>query len=132
MSSKKGFTIIELAAVVILILVIMGLVAPNLIQISKDRKVDLYNSKISKIEANATTWGQRHLDLLSDKCTCIKVQTLIDGLFIAGEDTEKKYIYNPINNESMNNYNICVTYNYQTDRINAKLYKPDESQGQCR
>lgn len=130
--NKKGFTLLELMAVVILMLIIMTLAAPSLITISKDRKVQVYESKISKIESNAIVWGQENFQLLSGDCTCIKVQTLLDSGHISADDNDKNVIYNPVTNEKMNNYNICVKYDFRTDRIYADMYKPDESQGECR
>lgn len=131
MKNKKGFTLIELVAVAVLLCVIVVLVTPNMIKMSKERKKELYQSKIQYIESNATSWGNKNIDSLSENCTCITVGELVRKAVLTGDDKEKTTIYDPRYNSSMNDLNVCVTYNAAEDRTYAHLFEQGEDDSAC-
>ena len=119
---KKGFTIIELVSVIIILLLLTALISPNLIKMTSKRKQDVYENKVKFIESAAASWGERNLEFLNNStCTCVKVSTLISGGFIAGDDKQKANVTDPRTGESMNLVNICVKYDYDLDKVFANM-----------
>ena len=81
---KKGFTLIELVAV-IFVLGIVGTIAVVAVdKIIKDNKEYLYQMQVNNIEAAARTWGDAHISLLPDnKNEAISIPLIVlkqDGL----------------------------------------------------
>ena len=64
---KRGFTLIELMAVVI-ILAVIGLIAvPTVNKLIKDNKSKLYQAQISSIDDAAKVWSDKHVNLLPEQ-----------------------------------------------------------------
>lgn len=105
---KKGFTLIELMAV-IFILGVVGMIAVVAVdKVIKDNKEKLYQTQISNIEDAARIWGDAHIKLLPDENEgAISIPLLIlkqDGLV----DKELK---NPKNEELFyDNMYIDISY----------------------
>lgn len=131
MNIKKGFTLVELLAVVIILTILIAMIAPNLVKLTKDKKQQVYNSKIEWIESNATLWGTAHLDSLNKQCTCVTIQTLVDETYLSGENLERNIIYDPRNNTSINDYNVCIKYDDATDVVSATVLKPTDDNSVC-
>lgn len=105
---KRGFTLIELMAV-IFILGIVGTIAVVAVdKTMKDNKETLYKTQISNIEGAARTWGDAHINLIPDENgDAISIPLLVlkqDGLL----DKEYK---NPKNEELFfDNMYIDISY----------------------
>ena len=54
---KNGFTLIELIVVIVIIALLMVLTIPNILKISKQTKLQAYDTKISLIEKAAVDYG---------------------------------------------------------------------------
>ena len=128
---KKGFTLVELVAVVTVLCLLVALITPSMMKIAKDRKVQLYESKIKWVESNATSWGNANIETLSMDCTCITVGELINKGYLLGEDVERGELFDPRYNSSMNDLNVCVTYDAMLDKTYADLFEEGEDDGAC-
>lgn len=61
---KKGFTLVELLAVIVILSVISMLVFPNVIKIINQSKENLYQSQLRDIENVAKNFSIEHPELL--------------------------------------------------------------------
>jgi len=64
---KRGFTLIELIAVIILLGILGLIVVPIVTNVINDDKESLYQAQVKKIEAEAEKWGYENLDMLPEK-----------------------------------------------------------------
>ncbi len=107
---KKGFSMIELLIAMAIIMLLSVMIFPSIIKMSKDSRQKAYDKKIELILTYSKEWGSDNLDLLSDVCTNIFVRNLIEDGYIKGDAEDNTVLKNPINNDSMNNIIVCVTY----------------------
>lgn len=56
--NKKGFTLVELMAAIVILGVLMGVAVPNVLSIYKNMKIKYFCEKVSTIEQAATLYGQ--------------------------------------------------------------------------
>ena len=56
--NKKGFTLVELMAAIVILCVLMGVAVPNVLSIYKNMKIKYFCEKVSTIEQAATLYGQ--------------------------------------------------------------------------
>lgn len=142
---KKGFTLVELMAVVI-ILAVIGLIAiPTVNKVIKDNQLKLYQAQISSIDDAAKAWSDKHINLLPEKkgeaisipLILLKQEGLLpldfknpktneefyDNMYIDIIFEENSYTYNVIEDSGNSYFDIDVapiiikdTYNY--DRVN--------------
>lgn len=56
--NKKGFTLVEILAVLVLIGLLLGIAIPGINKISSNMKNKSYNKKVNLIESAAILWGQ--------------------------------------------------------------------------
>lgn len=75
--NKKGFTLVELLAVIIILSLLALLASTSVSKIVKDSKSDLYDTQIELIKSAAEAWGADNLYDLPDAGTC-KTLTLKD------------------------------------------------------
>ncbi len=74
---NKGFTLVELLAVIIIIALLSLLTATSITKVVKDSKNELYNNQIELIKSSAETWGADNIDKLPDAGEC-KYITVLD------------------------------------------------------
>lgn len=75
--NNKGFTLVELLAVIIILSLLAILASTSVSKIVKDSKNDLYDTQINLIKSAAEAWGADNLYDLPDDGTC-KYLTLRD------------------------------------------------------
>ena len=75
--NKKGFTLVELLAVIIILSLLALLASTSVSKIVKDSKGDLYDTQVKLIQSAAEAWGADNLYDLPDAGTC-KTLTLKD------------------------------------------------------
>jgi type IV pilus assembly protein PilA len=56
--NKKGFTLVELLAVLVILSLLMVIAVPASINVSKKVKAKMYNNKVSLIKDAALLWAQ--------------------------------------------------------------------------
>lgn len=105
---KKGFTLIELMAVIFILGIVGTLAGVAVDKVIKDNKESLYETQISNIEDAARTWGNAHINLIPEENgEAISIPLLVlkqDGLL----DKEYK---NPKNEELFfDNMYIDISY----------------------
>lgn len=119
---KKGFTLIELMAVIFILGVVMTIAVVAVDKTIKDNKENLYQIQISNIEQAARTWGDVHITLLPDENNeAISIPLLVlkqDGLL----DKEYK---NP-KNEKLFFDNMYIDISYENG---AYIYNVIEDSG---
>lgn len=122
---KKGFTLVEALAVIIILSILALILVPSVNKIRKDILNRTYTSRVNMIKSAALNWANDNLvevpshvtstyfsqTTCDSDCKCVTVQTLIDGNYLSGSDNDRKVMKNPVTKQSMNNKNVCVRYN---------------------
>lgn len=81
--NKKGFTLIELMAVIAILSIILVIAVPKVIDIISDSKQNLYNSTIKEIESTAAKYVSANPDVITDTLPfTIELQTLCDEEYL--------------------------------------------------
>lgn len=118
--NKKGFTIIEVIASIVIVLFITAIAVYNITEMSDKSKNQIYNEKINLALTKAKEYGNDNLDSLTTNCKGITIGDLINMHYLAEEENGR--IYDPRTNESMNDIWICVIY----EDNEVKTYLRDE------
>ena len=107
--NKKGFTLVELLAVIVVLALIIGVATTSSITISNRSKKKMYNSKVDMILGAAVIYAQDHLtDFSADKLPKeVKVSQLNAEGYLKKDDDSGK-INNPVSNESMAEYKVII------------------------
>lgn len=101
MNNKKGFTLVELLAVIVILGVLTAIAVPSVLGISKKIKTDMYESKKKTVEVALELWAD------DNKSNCIKeidnliIKNLIDGNYLKADDKNNSSFTNPSNGENL-------------------------------
>ena len=128
---KRGFTLIELMAVVIILAVIGLITIPTVDKTIKDNKNKLYQAQINNIDDAAKTWSNNHVNLLPESSSeaisvpliALKQEGLLpidftnpktgrkffDNMYIDITFYKNSYVYNVIEDSGDDNFEIDVT-----------------------
>lgn len=68
--NKKGFTLVELLAVIVILAALALVASTSVTKIMKDSKEDLYNTQILALKSTVESWGANNLDKLPEVDTC--------------------------------------------------------------
>lgn len=126
--NKKGFTIIEILGVIVVLAAVMAIIIPNLTESSTKAKTRLYETKIRMIEKAAVLYAQdNYKDLISGETGTVVVKTinsdeLISKKYLVAdkENNEKKYLVDPRDGSELN-VNIEITITLANKKITAKV-----------
>ncbi len=122
---KKGFTLVELLAVVLILGVIIAIGATAITSTQKKIVEKQYENVINNILIKAEDYAHKNS---FTKDIDITVQDLIDkGILVPGDDGT---ITNPIDNSNMNCYTITVKYiraGQDNEVTNLNPYEPSVS-----
>jgi type IV pilus assembly protein PilA len=126
MKNNKGFTLVELMAVIVILAIIVSIAVPSSIAISNKIKTKMYNTKVDMIIDAAKLYGQDNSSVVSSENNpCqnpVTVKTLMDNGYIKKDDTDEKgnaIVQNPKDKSSMNNVKVCIYK--KNNRVYAKL-----------
>lgn len=101
---KKGFTLVELLAVIILLGLLTFVVVPSVIGFIKEAKEKSYQQQLSNLKESAIRYVSDHTDVIDkiekDGKYSISVNDLITNGYV--RKTKDGKIYNPINKEEIN------------------------------
>lgn len=113
---RKGFTLVELLAVIIILGVLGLIVVPMVNDTLLNQKEKLYNRQIETIESSAEGWSAKNSSKLTEDGTSIyvSVTTLVSSGNLKNTD-----IKDPRNNKIMNG---CVSISYD-DEYSQYVYK---------
>lgn len=148
MKNKKGFTLVELLAVIVLISLIMVLVVPQVQKVALQSKIKLCKSKVTLAEEALNLWVQDNYKCITttDNCgmfsecsynessneyTCKTTFSLLAKNNIVNYDKKIKdinYIINPINNGNMNDLIFNVSYNPVTKKVSTETNNKVETE----
>ncbi len=114
MKNKKGFTLIEILCVIVLIGILSVIATISIVNLSSKSKENLYCAKIELIENIAASYGIKYeLELNNSnelyngyKSLKIKVRTLVDAGKL--EPDKKNDVINPKDNTIMNDIDIIL------------------------
>lgn len=101
---KKGFTLVELLAVLIILGLIIVIAIPSYTQIYTSIKRSNMQSKVTEVETAALKYGNLIKDDIKNaegNCKTIKVATLIEKGYIVSEDDVEAVIYDPTDNSAL-------------------------------
>ena len=109
--NKKGFTLIEILAVIVIISIIASIATINVLKIKNNSSEELLETKIENLEAAAIVYGQENPDTLTSNCTQVTVKNLIDDSYFKSTETSSTGtvdLINNVTNESMLNDKIQI------------------------
>ncbi|MGE5456372.1 MAG: leucine-rich repeat protein [Ignavibacteriales bacterium] len=107
MERKKGFTLVELLTV-IMILGLIGLIAvPTVTKVLKNSKQKLYNTQVAMIKQSGKKWGIDNINRLSETK---KIYVTINDLVVGGY-IEQNSLIDPRNTKKEMNGCIVIEYN---------------------
>ncbi len=104
MKNKKGFTLVELLAVIVILAIIISIAVPGTLGISNRIKEKLFCSKIDFIENAAKLYGEDKRDSLttnvsvnggSYKGKTIQVSELVNKNYLKKDQDTSPYILDP-------------------------------------
>lgn len=134
--NRRGFTLVELLSVLVLIGLLFGLAIPGINKISSNMKKKSYSKKVSLVLSAAELWGQDNKTLLqtnddcklsTDKivsCYKITISNLIEDNYLDSDKNSGEYI-NPVDNSDMKE---CVVFVYkENNRVYAELDNSGEN-----
>ncbi len=142
--NKKGFTLIEILAVIVITALITIIASTGISGVKKSINENLYQSNVALIEKSAVNFGEdkkSYLESLNSSCTidsvtykpCLKVTvaSLIDRYYIktkeVDEENNKVLIDNRKNKEDKNYYmNDNFVYIYIDDYLVYAKYIESE------
>ena len=106
---NKGFTLIELVSVVVLLGIVAVISVPVVKNITKDAKQKVLDKQINSVLESAKNWAIKNTDLLPEtgESTLVKIDTLKKEGFL-----ENKEIINPVDKSEMNG---CTEIKYNAD-----------------
>lgn len=87
MNNKKGFTLVELLAVIVILGVLTAIAVPSVLGISKKIKTDMYESKIKTIEVAAELWADDHKSDCLSQINTLQVGQLIPDYLKADDNS---------------------------------------------
>ncbi len=132
---KKGFTLVELIAVIGIIAILLIFLVPNIMKFSDMSRISMRASKVRTMEAAAEQFGndlinrfqrctnESTLDELKNQCS-IKATDLITGGYLESDD-EDNNILDPESNDPMNG-DILICYNPVQIAVYANYVEEDD------
>lgn len=140
---KKGFTLVELISVIVVLSLIVVLVAPSILDRSKASKLKSYETKVSLIETSATLYGQDNyrniingvkdnkpgfemvtIDGVEFYTQTIKVKDLVPDYVEEDVEEGPSYVIDPRENGYfLDEKTITVRVNASTRKVSAEFHE---------
>ena len=112
--NKKGFTLVEVLAVVVILSIILSMATFGVMNIRRNSLQKLVDTKISNLESSAIIYGQENQNELTetcnidevdyDFCKLVNVKDLIENEYYTTNEANsenKKDLINNVTNKSM-------------------------------
>ena len=117
--NKKGFTLVELLAVIVILSLLALLTGTAITKMVKDSKEELSSTQMSLIKSAAETWGAENLDKLPSAGEC-KFITLADLQSYGLIDSN---VIDPETSENIQNLNIKITTDDNPNGLDITEYE---------
>ena len=130
---NKGFTLVELIAVITILSLIAIITTPAYDNISNNIKTKNYESKKNTIKAHTLSYVEKYLkneayNGTESKTLCFSVNYLIRNGIISSDSETDEYIENNITGEKYRGNTIFVKINYDTNNLKLiGIAKDDEA-----
>lgn len=117
--NKKGFTLVELLAVIALLAILSLITTPAIMVVRNKLLKNSLESKINLILSAAEDYASEHImQIPSDTencsdyscCHIVLVKTLISNGYLVGDSQNKEVLINPLSEESLNYEKVCIRY----------------------
>ncbi len=120
--NNKGFTLIELMSVIVLLAIIVTIAVPSSLKISKKIKENMFCAKIDGIETSAKLYGEDRKTTLNGNINGfrgerITVKTLVDTGYLKKDQNTEPFIVDPRDQKSSNLYNMSLGIFVKNNRI---------------
>lgn len=129
---NKGFTIVELIAVMAVLVLLIVLVVPAINGSSNKTKAKIYQSKVEMIEKAAIIYGQDNykiitttgnkqtIDEVEYRTFTVKVKDLIPEYYTADNNTEGSLVIDPRDNTKfLDEKEVIIKINMITRKVTA-------------
>lgn len=125
--NRKGFTLVELIAVITIMSLIAIITTPAYDSISKSIKTRNYESKKNTIKAHTLNYVEKYLkneayDETTSKILCFSVNYLIRNGIISSDSETDEYIENNVTGEKYVNDKIFVKVQYNINKLKLVGY----------
>ncbi|MDO4375775.1 MAG: type II secretion system protein [bacterium] len=139
MKNKKGFTLVELLAVIVVLSLVMIIAIPAITKNSATAKEAILKTKVNLIVDEAVIWGQDNLNYFltsnkgplknctgEDDITCsLTFNDLAQAGYIKYDDEENNLITDPTKKKAnLNDEVILISYSKNTGKVTSKLEDP--------
>lgn len=115
---KRGFTLVELLTVIVVLGIIAAIAIPTIVNTIKDSRIKTCKEQVRTIENAAKRWGtENSININKTSPGTITVKQLQDRGYLSAKDN----VVNPITNESMENIQINITYDNLYNQFSYKL-----------
>ena len=101
---KKGFTLVELLAVLVVIGLVAGITIPVVDKIMVSGRKKAHDEQVKMVEKRAEDYVNTHISILGDEDLYVSVTTLIDNGYFDQDE-----LIDPITSEPMSG---CVKVSY--------------------
>ena len=122
MSNKKGYTLIEMVVLIVVLGIITVAGSVALSKVYDDKSKEAYDNEISIILRSAANYGQEVKEDIKDSKNgiTITVDKLIEKGYIM--PSEEGVIIDPRNRkENLNNIKVRITYDIAQDKLNTTI-----------
>ena len=136
MKNNKGFTLVELLAVIVVLSLVMIIAIPAITKNTRNAREAVLKTKVDLIINESVIWGEENLNyfLTSNKgplksctgediITCeITFNDLAEAGYIKYDNEEEKLITDPTKKkDSLNDEIILLTYDKSTRKVSSSL-----------
>lgn len=101
MNNKKGFTLVELLAVIVILGVLTAIAVPSVLGISKKIKTDMYESKKKTVEVALELWADDNKSRCITDIDSLTVKNLIEDNYLKADDKNNSSFTNPSNGQNL-------------------------------
>lgn len=117
MKNSKGFTLVELLAVIVILAILITIAVPSTIGISNKLKENMFCKKIDSIEVAAKLYGEDRKSSFTENYETypsrkIVVKDLIETGDLKKDNNTSPYILDPRDNTSMDDLELIVYEKY--------------------